>query len=61
MILLADSEGPDQTAHLPTLIWAITVCISPKGTFSLGGAHMMIVKSNQQEWDILGATYMYLL
>ena len=46
MILLADSEGPDQTAHLNSLIWAFTVYTCLKGTFSLGGAHMMIVKSN---------------
>ena len=36
MILLADSEGPDQTARMRRLIWAFAV-----GTFSLGTAHMI--------------------
>ena len=34
MILLADSEGPDQTAQMRSLIWAFAVRICPKDTFS---------------------------
>ena len=30
MILLADSEGPDQTARKRRMIWAFAVRISPK-------------------------------
>ena len=30
MILLTDSEGPDQTARMRRLIWAFAVCIYPK-------------------------------
>ena len=33
MILLVDSEGPDQTAQMRRLIWAFTVCICPKKCF----------------------------
>ena len=33
MILLADSEGPDQTALMRSLIWAFTVCICVKTHF----------------------------
>ena len=39
MILLADSAGPDQTAHLRSLIWAFAVCPCPEGMFSLSVAH----------------------
>ena len=35
MILLADSEGPDQTAHPRSLIWAFTVRICPKTCFRI--------------------------
>ena len=41
IILFAGSEGPDQTAHLRSLIWALAVCICPKDMFSHGTAHMM--------------------
>ena len=33
MTLLSDSEGPDQTARMHRLIWALTVCIFPKTRF----------------------------
>ena len=39
MILLADSEGHDQTARMRSLIRDFTVRISPKATFSHGVAH----------------------
>ena len=35
MILLADSEGPDQTARMRRLIWAFAVCICPKTGFHM--------------------------
>ena len=35
MILAADSEGPDQTAYLRSLIWTFTAHARPEGTFSL--------------------------
>ena len=35
MILLADSEGPDQTARMRSLIWAFAVCICPKARFRI--------------------------
>ena len=33
MILLSDSEGPDQTARMRRLIWAFAVRIYPKTRF----------------------------
>ena len=39
MISLADSEGPDQTARMRSLIWAFAVRIWSEGTFSLDGAN----------------------
>ena len=41
MILLVDSEGPDQTAQMRSLIWALPVRACPKDTFSLGAAHII--------------------
>ena len=35
MVLLADSEGPDQTARMRSLIWAFAVRISPKTRFRM--------------------------
>ena len=35
MILLADSEGPDQTARMRSLIWAFTVRICPTTHFRI--------------------------
>ena len=35
MILLADSEGPDQTVPRHSLIWALAVCIYPKTCFHM--------------------------
>ena len=35
MILLADSEGPDQTARMRRLIWAFAVSICPKTCFPI--------------------------
>ena len=40
MILLADSEGPDQTARTRSLIWAFAVLICPKTGFSHGEAQL---------------------
>ena len=39
MILLAHSEGPDQTAHLRSLIWAFAVRIYSKTHFFHGATH----------------------
>ena len=33
MILLADSEGPDQTARMRRLLWAFAVRICPRTQF----------------------------
>ena len=41
MILLADSEGPDQTARLRSLIWAFAAHICSKTTFSHSAALIM--------------------
>ena len=35
MIVLADSEGPDQTARMRRLIWAFAVRICPKTRFRM--------------------------
>ena len=35
MILLANSEGPEQTAWMRRLIWAFAVCICPKTRFCM--------------------------
>ena len=35
MILLANNEGPEQTAWMHRLIWAIAVCICPKTRFCM--------------------------
>ena len=35
MILLADSEGPDQTVRMHRLIWAFAVYICPKTHFPM--------------------------
>ena len=42
MILWVDSEGPDQTAHMCSLIWAFTVCIGSEGTFLHCAAHINV-------------------
>ena len=44
LILLADSEGPDQTARMHRLIWAFAVHSCPK-TFSHGAALIRILKA----------------
>ena len=36
MILLVDSDGPDQTARTRSLVWAFAVCICPKTRFRMG-------------------------
>ena len=41
MILFVDSEDPDQTAHLCSLIWDFAGDTWPKETFSLGRAHII--------------------
>ena len=35
MFLLADNEGPDQTARMRSLIWAFAVSICPKTHFRM--------------------------
>ena len=40
MILQANSEGPDQTARMRSLIWAFSVRICPEGTSSHDTAQM---------------------
>ena len=35
MILFVDSEGPDQTARMRRLIWALAVRICPKARFRI--------------------------
>ena len=40
MIMLAESEGPDQTVRMRRLIWAFAVRIYQK-TFSLGAANVI--------------------
>ena len=35
MILLADTEGPDETARMHRLIWELAVLIWPKTRFAL--------------------------
>ena len=46
MILLVDSEGPDQTTDLLRLITAFTVGICLEDTFSHGVAHIHQEKSS---------------
>ena len=41
MLLKADSEGPDHTAQLHSLIRAFTVCACPEGILLLGIAQMI--------------------
>ena len=41
MILLVDSEGPDQTARMRRLIWAFTVRICPTITFTHGMTYII--------------------
>ena len=43
MILLADNEGPDQTARMRSLIWAFAVRTCPEGTFLLGAAQVLCI------------------
>ena len=44
VIMLTDSERPDQTARMRRLIWAFAVRIMPKDTFSHRAAHKMFNK-----------------
>ena len=41
MLLEADSESPDQTAHQRSLIWAFAVHTWSEGIFSFGVAYMV--------------------
>ena len=60
VILLSDSEGPDQTAHPRSLIWAITVRTLPEGS-SLGGAHMInLISTNLQYYCIFRCESIYI-
>ena len=45
MILLVDREGPDQTAHSCSLIWAFAVCIRMKALFHM--ARFIYTKLNK--------------
>ena len=51
MILLVDSEGPDQTARMRSLIWAFTVRLCPKTQFSMAwpiyGADQLIFRPDK--------------
>ena len=49
MILLADSEGPDQTARMRRLIWAFATLIMPEKTFLHGAVPMNTVESRYLE------------
>ena len=42
MILLADSEGPDQTARMRSLIWAFAVRISRIHVFAWHGPYLIV-------------------
>ena len=42
MVILVDSEGPDQTARMRSLIWAFAVHIMFKDTFSHGAAGLTL-------------------
>ena len=43
MILAADSEDPDQTAHERSLIWVLAVRACPEETFSLCAANIKYI------------------
>ena len=47
MILLADSEGPDQTARVCSLIWAFAVRILQEDTFSRGTTQVMFLSIHE--------------
>ena len=59
IILLEDSEGPDQTAHLRSLIWAYAVRACPEDTFSLSTA-LFIMWSDKND-DQVFETRIYLI
>ena len=50
MILLADREGPDQTALERRLIWAFSVRMCSEGTFSLGTTYIIDYSKCTSDW-----------
>ena len=50
MILLADSEGPDQTAQMRSLIWVFAVRTRLEGTFWLGGLKCFKFNTNKEDF-----------
>ena len=50
MILLVDSEGPDQTVQMRRLIWAFAVRICPKTHFHMAlPIWLHVIHFNNQE------------
>ena len=49
MILLADSEGPDQTAQMRKLIWAFSVRLYPKTRLSMARPICCLNQSSTEE------------
>ena len=45
MIQIADSGGPDQTARMRRLIWAVAVRICPKARFRIRGPYVICCSS----------------
>ena len=45
-------EGPDQTAHMRSLIWAFTVHICPKTHFRMARPNVIISGLAFDEWDL---------
>ena len=56
MILLADSEGPDQTARMRRLIWAFPVRLCPKARFRM--ARPMEYEDSRSVNRVLSIHYM---
>ena len=52
MIMLADSEGPDQTARMHSLIWAFAVRICPRA-FSHGAAHIILTSKRSHKPGVI--------
>ena len=52
MILLADSEGPDQTARMRRLIWAFAVRLRPKTLFRMARLNLCLTVATIDFWVI---------
>ena len=50
MILQADSEGPDQTAQMRSLIWAFAVRICPECLFSHDAIELLVICISKLPW-----------